>query len=269
MSTAKLDAQYEAARAYERLFVPALFGQWAVRLADAANTGPGQSVLDVACGTGVLAREMLRRTGPAGHVAGLDPVAAMLTVARELSPSVDWQQGVAESMPFASASFDAVLCQFGLMFMEREGAIREMLRVLKPGGRLVVAVWDAVQHIPAYAAEIDLLERLSGTRAADALRAPFALGDRARLAEPFERGGAASLSIDTREGVARFPSIRVMVEADLRGWLPVMGVNLSEDEIGRILEMAERELAPHVHGDGDSIAFDVSAHIVLAEKPKS
>lgn len=267
MSNPSLEAEVAAARAYEALFVPALFGQWASRVADAANLMPGQSVLDVACGTGVLAREAYLRTGPTGYVAGLDPGYGMLAVARELSPSLDWRQGTAESMPFPDASFDAVVSQFGLMFMDPERAIREMLRVLKPNGRLVVAVWNTVQNIPAYAAEIDLLERLAGTRAADALRAPFALGDQELLAEIFNNAGASSVTISTPKGLARFPSIRVMVEADLRGWLPVMGVNLDEDDIDRILEEAEHALDSYVTDD-DRVAFDASAHLVTASRPQ-
>lgn len=265
MSNPSLEAEVAAAKAYEALFVPALFGQWASRIADAANLVAGQSVLDVACGTGVLAREALRRTGPRGYVAGLDPSDGMLAVAKESSPSVDWRQGTAESMPFSDASFDAVVSQFGLMFTDRDRAIREMLRVLKPNGRLIVAVWDTVENIPAYAAEIALLERLAGTRAADALRAPFVLGDRERLSDVFNNAGASAVTISTPKGVAQFPSIRVMVEADLRGWLPVMGVNLTEEEISRILAEAEHALAPYVTDDG-RVRFDAPAHLITANK---
>jgi ubiquinone/menaquinone biosynthesis C-methylase UbiE len=266
MSDPSFEAEVAAARAYEALFVPALFGQWASRVVDAASLVADQSVLDVASGTGVLAREAGLRTGPTGYVAGLDPSVGMLAVAKELSPSVDWRQGTAESMPFPDASFDAVVSQFGLMFMDRDRAVREMLRVLKPNGRLVVAVWDTVQNIPAYAAEIALLERLAGRRAADALRAPFVLGDQELLAEVFNNAGASSVTISTLKGVARFPSIRVMVEADLRGWLPIMGVNLAEEEIGRILEEAEHVLDSYVTDD-DRVTFDVPAHLVTAKKP--
>jgi SAM-dependent methyltransferase len=260
------DAQVAAAKTYEALFVPALFGQWASKVLDAANLAAGQSVLDVACGTGVLAREARLRTGPTGYVVGLDPSAGMLAVAKDLSPLVDWRQGAAESMPFSDASFDAVVSQFGLMFMDCGRAVHEMLRVLKPNGRLVVAVWDAVQNIPAYAAEIALVERLAGARAAEALRAPFVLGDRERLTCLFKVAGAASVAISTLKGVAQFPSIRVMVEADLRGWLPVMGVDLTEEQISRILEEAEDVLGSYVADDG-RVRFDAPAHLVTAEKP--
>src|SRR4029453_3623631 len=105
----------------------------------------GQRVLDVACGTGVLAREVRLRTGPTGYVAGLDPGPGVLTVGGGLGPAIDWRMGRAESIPFPDQSFDAVVSQFGLMFMEQEQALREMLRVLKPEGRLVAAAGDSLQ----------------------------------------------------------------------------------------------------------------------------
>lgn len=265
MSDASFDAQLEAARAYEALFVPALFGQWAPKVVEAARLVPGQKVLDVACGTGALARAVQQRVASAGYVAGLDANAAMLAVARDLAPVVEWRQGMAESMPFTDESFDAVVCQFGLMFMDRGRALREMLRVLRPKGRLVVAVWDSLHNIPAYAAEVELLERMAGSRAADALRAPFTLGNQDDLATIFSDAGAPSVTVDTARGKAQFPSIRVMVEADLRGWLPAMGVSLAEKDIGRILDAAQSALAPYVTADGRA-SFEVRAHLATALK---
>ena len=267
MSEPTLQAQIGAANAYETLMVPALFGRWSVKVADAAQIGPGQRVLDVACGTGILAREAASRTGPTGFVAGVDPNPGMLEVARRLAPAVEWRQGVAESLPFPDASFDAVLSQFGLMFFsDRLGALRQALRVLAPGGGVAVAVWDSLDNIPAYAAEVALLERLAGRRAADALRAPFTLGDRRDLVTLFADAGFTSVAVTTSRGVAQFPGVRVMVEADLRGWLPVMGVVLPEGQIARILEEAEHALGPYVT-TGGTVAFDTFAHIVTGKKP--
>ena len=131
MSAPTWEAQVDAAKAYEALFVPALFGQWAPKIADAAKIERNHKVLDVACGTGILARKVHSRTGPTGSVLGLDPILDMLAVAHELAPAVNWQQGVAESIPFPDRSFDAVVSQFGLMFFaDRHKALREMLRVL-------------------------------------------------------------------------------------------------------------------------------------------
>ncbi len=266
MSDDTLRAAIEAGKAYESLMVPALFGEWAPRVADAARIRPGQRVLDVACGTGVLAREALSITGPTGRVAGVDPSPGMLGVARQLSPTVDWRQGVAEALPFADESFDVVVSQFGLMFFEdRSESLRQALRVLRPKGRLAYAVWDSLGNMPAYAAEVALLERLAGGPAADAVRAPFLLGDRHELASLFARAGAISVDVTTRQGTARFPSVRVMVEADIRGWLPVMGVALAEDQVSAILEAAEHALERYVTRSG-AVVFDSSAHLVTGMK---
>ena len=266
MSEEELQSQVDAAKAYEALMVPALFGQWASKVLDAAQVGKGQRVLDVACGTGILAREAASRTGSTGFVAGLDPGPGMLEAAKQLAPAVDWRQGVAELLPFPDHSFDAVVSQFGLMFFsDRCEALRQALRVLAPEGCLAVAVWDRLDSIPAYAAEVTLLERLAGPQAAAAVRAPFVLGDRQDLAALFEDAGVASVEVTTEQGRARFPSARVMVEADLRGWLPVMGVVLPEEQIARILEEAELVLEPYVNRDG-TVAFDTSVHIVTGNK---
>jgi SAM-dependent methyltransferase len=267
MSGPPLPAQIEAANAYEQLFVPALFREWAPRVADAARIERGQRVLDVACGTGVLAREAASRVGPTGFVAGLDAAPGMLAVATRLAPGIEWRQGTAESLPYADGSFAAVVSQFGLMFFtDRRRALSEMLRVLAPGGHLAVAVWDSLDNTPAYAAEVALLERVAGRRAADALRAPFVLGDREELAALFAGAGVASVAITTQHGTARFPSIRSMVEADLRGWLPVMGVVLPEDQIHHLLKEAEHALGPYVTAEG-RVTFDSPAHIVTGTKP--
>jgi ubiquinone/menaquinone biosynthesis C-methylase UbiE len=267
MSEPTLRAQIDAAEAYEALFVPALFGPWAPIVADAARIEPGQRVLDVACGTGVLAREAASRTGSSGHVAGVDPISGMLEVAKKLAPSIEWRAGVAESLPFADRSFDAVVSQFGLMFFtDRSRALREMLRVSAPDGLLAVAVWDSLASNPAYATAVALLDRVAGRRAGDALRAPFVLGDRGELAKLFENAGAASVEVATHKATAQFPSIHVMVEADLRGWLPVMGVFLDEEEISRVLQEAQPALGAYATAEG-RVVFESSAHIVTAVKP--
>lgn len=258
------DEEIAAAWAYEDLHVPALFRQWAPIVLERAGIGEGDRVLDVACGTGVLAREAEARCGGSGSVAGLDASAGMLTVAEQVAPSIAWRQGMAELLPYEGGSFDAVVSQFGLMFFrDRQAAIREMLRVLAPGGRLAIAVWDALENSEAYPEEVELLERRAGREAADALRAPFVLGDKAELSSLISAAGGVSVEISTQHGTARFPNIRTMVEADLRGWLPVMGVTLSEDQIKAILREAEQVLSPYVTEAG-SVEFDSPAHIVTA-----
>jgi ubiquinone/menaquinone biosynthesis C-methylase UbiE len=266
MENPLLDDKIAAARAYEELHVPALFQQWTEHVLDAGKVQPGHRVLDVACGTGVLAREAGARVGPTGFAAGVDPDPGMLAVAEQLAPAVEWQQGTAESLPYPDRAFDDVVCQFGLMFFaDRRRALREMLRVLRPGGTLAIAVWDSLENSEAYPIEVELLERLAGRRAADALRAPFVLGDKEALRALFESAGVASVDIATRNGTARFPSIRSMVEADLRGWLPVMGVFLEEELIQHILQEAESSLNHYVTAD-EQVVFNSPGHIITGAR---
>ena len=259
-------ALIDAATAYEALFVPALFRQWAPIVSDAAHIKSGDRVLDIACGTGVLAREAAARAGQTGHVVGIDPHAGMLAVATGISPAIDWQKGTAEALPFPNRFFDAVVCQFGLMFFaDRNMAVREMLRVLVPGGRCAVAVWDTLENAPAFAALVALLDRIAGNAAGDALRAPFVLGDRQALAALFGSAEAGSINVATHQGTARFPSTHEFVEAEIKGWLPVMGVILPEPTINRILAEAENVLARYATPAG-GLAFDVFAHVVSSRK---
>ena len=251
-----------AARAYESLHVPSLFAEWARPVLHAARVEPGQHLVDVACGTGVLARAALEVVGSGGAVVGVDPDPGMLAVAAEVAPGVDLRSGTAEALPLEDRSVDGVVSQFGMMFFRDPAlAVEEMLRVLRPGGRLAVAVWDRLDRSAAYSALVSLLDDLAGAQAADALRAPFALGEMQAFARPFEEAGVEDVKVSTRAGTARFPSLRAMVEADLRGWLPVMGVVLDEDLIRTILAEAELALAPYVGPDGRT-AFPTSAHIL-------
>ncbi len=256
------DPAVEAAWAYEGLHVNALFRQWVEPVLDAAGVTTGHRLLDVACGTGVVAREALGRVGPTGAVTGLDIGAGMLAVAESIEPGVTWTEGDASELPFADDEFDAVVSQFGLMFFpDPARAIGEMLRCAKPGSRVVVAVWEALDRSEAYPISVDLLNRRAGRAAADALRAPFVLGDTDELRSLFAEAGASAVSIDTQHGTARFPSVRTMVEADLRGWLPVMGVFLDDEVIELILADAEDAMSHYVTDDGQMV-FDAPAHVV-------
>ncbi len=255
------------AKAYEALHVPALFQEWVGPVLDAARVEPGQTVLDVACGTGVLARAAGQRVGPSGSVIGIDPDAGMLAVAEEIDPSVDWREGVAESLPLPDAVVDAVLSQFGMMFFrDRARAAQEMFRVLRAGGRIVVAVWDALENQPAYSIEVGVLDELAGREAGDALRAPFSLGNAEQVRVELEGAGFEGVLIDTRIGTGRFPSVRTLVEADLRGWLPLMGVHLTEETMKLVLEASDREMAHLMTDDGQAV-FDSPAHLISARKP--
>ncbi len=146
MSEATHDATFakKAAESYERHFVPAIGRPVATRLIEAADLRPGERVLDVACGTGIVTRLAADRVGREGSVAGLDPNPAMLAVAREAAPAeapIAWHNAPAEDIPLEDERFDVVLCGMGLQFFsDRAAGLREMHRVLAPGGRLLANV---------------------------------------------------------------------------------------------------------------------------------
>jgi SAM-dependent methyltransferase len=253
-----------AAEIYEEFFVPALFQEWVKPVADAARLGSGQRVLDVACGTGVLAREAATRIAPSGAVVGLDRNGGMLAVARRIAPAIEWREGRSEAMPFPDAEFDAVVSQFGLMFFEdRVTALKEMWRVLRPGGLLVVAVWDRLERSPGYDAMVTLLQRLFGSRVADELRAPFALGATEVLNGLFAEAGIGGIAIGNLRKSARFPSIDSWVHTDVRGW--TLADLIDDAQYQKLLETAREELSNFVQPDG-TVAFEAGAHIVTAGK---
>ena len=146
--------------------MPALFAEWAPRLLDAVAAGPGDRVLDVACGTGIVARTAVERVRPGGTVVGVDLNEAMLTVARRTRPDLDWRQGDAADLPFADGAFDVVVCQMALMFFpDRVAALREMARVAAPGGRVGLVVPAALADQPAYRVFVEVAERHAGPEA--------------------------------------------------------------------------------------------------------
>lgn len=255
---------HSAAEVYEEFFVPALFQEWVSRVAEVAEIRPGQNVLDVACGTGVLAREAAGRVGESGAVTGLDVNDGMLAVAWQKASEIEWRRGRAEELPFDDHEFDAVISQFGLMFFEdRRRAIREMVRVLRPGGHLAVAVWDSLENCSGYAAVVDIMERLFSNPAADAVRAPFVLGHRDQLISLFSGVGLTDMAVRTFRGTAQYPSIQSWMYTDVRGW--TLANMIDEDQYALLLDEAQPVLQPFVNGDG-SVSFDMPAHIVTGRK---
>jgi ubiquinone/menaquinone biosynthesis C-methylase UbiE len=271
MSPSPTDAEIpedliEAGRGYESLFVPALFGVWARHLVDGAGVREGSHVLDVACGTGVLARSALSRAGGNGRVVGADPAPGMLAAAKELEPSIDWVLCSAEALDVDDEAFDSVVSQFGMMFFQdRQKSADEMYRALKPGGSLAIAVWRSVEHNPAYADLIAILDQQVGAAAADALRLPYSLGDAEEVVSVLEGSGFAEITVQAKTESAQFPSSRKMVEAELRGWLPLFEIFLSEEEIQEVLIESDETLEKYA-GPSGAVVFPTSAHIFTARK---
>jgi ubiquinone/menaquinone biosynthesis C-methylase UbiE len=249
---------------YDEQFVPALFRPWGAAVCDAADVRRGQRVLDVACGTGALTGVAAERVGSGGVAIGLDANAQMLAVARRKLADIEWREGRAEALPFADASFDRVVSQFGLMFFEdRAAALREMWRVLRPAGRMAVAVCDAVERSPGYAALAALLQRLFGNEVAEAFRAPFALGDANRLLDLCRDAGIDGASVARHQGSVRFASIDALVSTE-RACVWTLGGLLDDAQFERLRSDAQAALAPFV-ADG-AVVFSMPALIVTAIK---
>lgn len=254
----------DAAEVYESCFVPAIFGAWASPVADAAEIAPGQKVLDVACGTGVLAREAFRRVGDGGQVVGLDLNEEMLAVAARTEPKIEWRQGDAGSLPFEDGTFDAVVSQFALMyFPDRVAALNEMWRTLAPGGRLAVAAWAPIDRARGYQVLVDIADRQCGHEAADVLAAPFVLGDKAGLARLFADAGVSEAKVTLHEGSIRFPSVKEFIRIEVKG-SPLADM-LSDDAMGALAAESESALANFVVPSGE-IVMPMDAHIVTANK---
>jgi SAM-dependent methyltransferase len=251
----------EAAAVYEQFFVPALFAEWPARLLAALDVRPGQQFLDVACGTGILARAARQALGTTGGAVGLDVNSGMLEVARSVADTVRWQLGSAESLPFADHSFDRVGCQFGLMFFgDRTQAIAEMLRVTRAGGRIGVAVWAALDATPGYAAVAAMLDDLFGARIARSIEAPYSLGDVGVLKSLFDAAGASDVEIHTVTGRARFESIESWLYTDIKGWTLADVIDAAGYE--KLQAEAATRLSEFVQPDG-TVAFAAPAHIAV------
>ena len=254
----------EAALGYEQCFVPAIFDQWPPRLIEAAGIAAGHKVLEVGCGTGVLAREVIKRVGPDGGVTGLDVSESMLGVARGICPDVDFRQGNAMDLPFEDESFDAVIASFMLMFVpEPELAVREMWRVLRPGGRLVIAVWEALDQNPVYAGLVDIATRQIDDAAGSSLAWPFALGKDGRLAQICRSAGVGDVDISAHDGRARFPSLDGFVRTEIQSW--VLADSVDEDCLGAVVGHAQEKFADYCDAAG-AIDFALNAVFVRSKK---
>jgi ubiquinone/menaquinone biosynthesis C-methylase UbiE len=193
---------------YQRYFVPAIGAPVADDLIAIAALRPGERVLDVACGTGVVTRLASRLVGAAGTVAGLDINPGMLAVARSATPpgmTIAWHEGRAEAMPLPDASFDAVLCQMGLQFVpDKPAALSEMRRVLAPGGRLILNAPGPTPQL--FLIMREALGRHIGAEAAGFVNHVFSLHDRAELQSLMNRAGFRDVSVEADVKSLRLPA---------------------------------------------------------------
>jgi len=261
------DREITAANYYEEKFVPTLFERWSPIIIESAEITPDHNVLDVACGSGIVTRDIAKLVGQARKPSGLDISAGMIEVARSITPEINWRVGDALALPYAENQFDRVVCQFGLMFFpDRVQALKEMIRVLKPGGRLAISVWNTLANNPGFATKVEILQNMAGTQAADALRAPFCLGNPAQLEKIALEAELEDFEIVSHTGEACFENLREFVDAELRGWLPIMNVHLNETMIDAIYYECQRLLAHYNETEGSRFVMPTSAHIFTGRR---
>lgn len=260
------------AEMYEHYFVPAMFLPWATILLRHAAPQSRERVLDVACGTGIVARQAAPLVGADGQVVALDMNPAMLAVARALpAPSgatINWQEGNAMAMPFPDGAFDVVLCQHGLQFVpDRAGAVREMRRVLAPGGRVLVIVLQALAQHPVFEALMESVARHLSLPVS-AVMTPFALCDADELRTLFTAEGFKKVDILPESTTVRFPEPgRFVPLAVISSAAAVPAfAQLEAPARAALLETVRGEIEPTIrrYRDADVVTFPMFAHIAVA-----
>ena len=252
----------QAAETYESAFVPAFFSQWAPIVCDAAGIRPWQRVLDVACGTGIVARTAADRVEPGGAVIGIDTNEAMLTVARRVRPDIDYRCADAASLPFDDASFDAVTCQMALMFFpDAKTCLAEMARVTAPGGNVAVLVPAALTVQPAFAPFVEMVARHTGPEAIELLSTYFRCGDSDYLRDLLTTAGLDVRTIEAHEGSFRASTVDEFVATEVES--TPLRERISDEAYSAIRADAHAVLAPYTHPDGAVVA-PFTANLVAA-----
>jgi len=249
----------ELVRLHEQYLVPAIYAQWANRVAEIAEIDIGHHVLDVACGTGTLARAVQLETGLSGRIIGLDNNEKMIESAREKSHGIEWQLGDATALPFEKNQFDRVMCQFALMFItNRVATIKEMLRVCKPDGLVVLATWGPLHHGGAYETLISLVNKIVGSHAALKLSSPWSLGKPGAMDALLLTSGVKEYECHQRVGQASYPSMRAFIETHLR--LAGEFESLNEQSLEEIFSAADKQLHPSL-APGGQLVSQLNANI--------
>jgi SAM-dependent methyltransferase len=258
--SATFELTREAARVYDDSFVPALFAEWAPELVAIAGVREGHRILDVACGTGIVARVAADAVGPDGGVVGVDLADAMLAVATERRPDLDWHHGDARDLPFPDATFDVALCQASLMFIsDPTAALREMRRVVGDG-TVAVQVWGRLAASPGVAAFADVVERHAGAEAVELWGTYFRLGELRGLTAMFDDAGLEVVATRTRLGAIRMPSAERYVAAEVQG-TPLAAL-VTGSTFDHVLADAREALRPFETADG--VELPIEGHLVAA-----
>lgn len=258
----------DASEIYEKYLVPAYFLEWAQLLINSTTLKQGSRVLDVACGTGIVARTAAPIVGERGKVVGLDLNPGMLAVARkemEKYPvETEWHEASALEMPLADGAFDNVYCQCGIMFFpDRAVAISEMHRVLAPGGQLAANVWRSLERTPGFAALEQALANHVGEDAAAIVRSPFIIDTPDELHMLMREAGFNNIRVILDIRMVRFPSVEAFFNSYIGGSPLANHVADIDDRETLVSEMAGR-LNPYL--DHAGLAFPIEGLIVTAIK---
>ena len=253
---------------YDRLMVPMLFSPYAVDLANRLAVLHPEVVLETAAGTGAVTREVLARLTATAHIVASDVNPDMLTRAQSnvSDPKITWAHADAMALPFDAASFDAVLCQFGVMFFpDRVQAYREALRVLKPGGTFLFNVWDSVAHNDFVRVASAELARIFPTDPPVFMeRTPHGYFDLARIDADLRLAKFAEITIDpvtmiSRAGSAIDAAMAYCQGTPLRGEILARGPDRLAEVTQKIAQALSREF-----GTG-AIAGNVQAYVITAK----
>jgi ubiquinone/menaquinone biosynthesis C-methylase UbiE len=253
---------------YQQYLVPAMFAPLAERVVEMVEAGPGDRVLDVACGTGALSRVLARRVGGSGRVVGLDPNPAMLEVAGAQPPpggaEIEFVQGSAEQLPFSDGEFSLVTCQQGLQFVsDRVPALAEFRRVLGPAGRAGIACWSDLAASAGFRALAEGLAEQIGPEAGRMMAAPFVLSDPAELRILLEQAGFSGIVVEIERIAASFADAGNFVQRALTTG-PIMTTFLSATASQRqgVIDHVAAVLDPL--RDGDTVTFEMPSLVAVA-----
>ena len=259
---------------YERYLVPAITSLWAVDLVRRAAPQPGERVLDVACGTGVVACLAAKAMGT-GRVLGLDINSGMLAVARSrpldsAAPTIEWLEASVLDMPIADQSFDLVLCQLGLQFFpDRARALQEIERLLVSNGRLALSVFTAIEHTPMANALVQALDRHLGADASTVKRSEHSLCDASDLHRLVAGAGFRDIRIQPVTQIIKFPSAREYARLQLAA-TPQASLLKSMNAAQRdaLIDAITADLSASLGSASNAagLASPQEAHVLLARK---
>lgn len=240
---------------YERWLVGPFFRPWVEIALDELAVSPRDRVLDVACGTGIVARVARERLGDAGYIVGVDLSPDMLAVARAVAPDIDWREGSAAALPLQTGEqFDVVVCQQRLQFFpDKPAAAGEMRRALAKGGRLAVATWRPDVEIPL----MRDLRRIAESRLGTIADQRHSYGNAAPLEGLLRHAGFHDVRVKTISRSIRFedgtPFLRLNAMA-LVG-MSAVGKATDEPERKRIVEAIVSESAPVLRRYADGLGW--------------